>query len=174
MKKNRMALCIAAVFGVLLISGCGDTGIEPNTASSETETTSAATESSTDVVEEEKETEENTADSEFAFEIVSTSMSTDYEGKPVLVVEYNFTNNSEEATSFTFACQDKAFQNGVECDSSVIGCEDVDTQMQLNDIQPGTTYTLKVGYHAEAGSPVDIQITSMFGDKTYLEQTVEI
>ena len=46
--------------------------------------------------------------------------------------------------------------------------------MQLTDIQPGTTYTLKVGYHAESGAPVDIQITSLFGDETYLEQTVEI
>lgn len=101
-------------------------------------------------------------------------MSTDYEGKSVLVVEYNFTNNSDETTSFTFACQDKVFQNGIECDSSVIGCDDVDSQMQLTDIQPGTTYTLKVGYHAEAGAPVDIQITSLFGDETYLEQTVEI
>lgn len=107
-------------------------------------------------------------------EIVSTAMSTDYEGKSVLVVEYNFTNNSDETKSFTFACQDKVFQNGIECDSSVIGCDDVDSQMQLTDIQPGTTYTLKVGYHAEPGIPVDIQITSLFGDETYLEQTVEI
>ena len=122
----------------------------------------------------EAQTEKPASDAKFAFEIVSTAMSTDYEGKSVLVVEYNFTNNSDETTSFTFACQDKVFQNGIECDSSVIGCDDVDSQMQLTDIQPGTTYTLKVGYHAESGAPVDIQITSLFGDETYLEQTVEI
>ena len=129
---------------------------------------------SAEVSETEAQAEKPASDAKFAFEIVSTAMSTDYEGKSVLVVEYNFTNNSDETTSFTFACRDKVFQNGIECDSSVIGCDDVDSQMQLTDIQPGTTYTLKVGYHAEPGTPVDIQITSLFGDETYLEQTVEI
>ncbi len=174
MKKSRVIAGIIAMFCVLTVSGCGDVGTESSTLnSSEIEATNVAIEDTT-VAAVEEEIEADASDSEFAFEVVSTSMSTDYEGKSVLVVEYNFTNNSEKATSFTFACQDKVFQNGVECDSSVIGCDAIDSQMQLNDIQPGTTYTLKVGYHAEAGTPVDIQITSMFGNETYLEQTVQI
>lgn len=164
MKKNRIAAGILAIACGFCISGCGDSG----------ESSSTVSEATTTVAEAETQTEKPASDAKFAFEIVSTAMSTDYEGKSVLVVEYNFTNNSDETTSFTFACQDKVFQNGIECDSSVIGCDDVDSQMQLTEIQPGTTYTLKVGYHAESGAPVDIQITSLFGDETYLEQTVEI
>ena len=164
MKKNRIAAGILAIACGFCISGCGDSG----------ESSSTVSEATTTVAEAETQTEKPASDAKFAFEIVSTAMSTDYEGKSVLVVEYNFTNNSDETTSFTFACRDKVFQNGIECDSSVIGCDDVDSQMQLTDIQPGTTYTLKVGYHAESGAPVDIQITSLFGDETYLEQTVEI
>ena len=166
MKKNRIAAGILAIACGFCISGCGDTG-ESSSAVSEATTTVAEAETQGETeaqAETEAQTEKPASDAKFAFEIVSTAMSTDYEGKSVLVVEYNF----------TFACQDKVFQNGIECDSSVIGCDDVDSQMQLTDIQPGTTYTLKVGYHAEAGAPVDIQITSLFGDETYLEQTVEI
>ena len=170
MKKNGIAAGILAITCGFCISGCGDTG-ESSSAVSETTTTIAEAETQGET---EAQTEKPASDAKFAFEVVSTAMSTDYEGKSVLVVEYNFTNNSDETTSFTFACQDKVFQNGIECDSSVIGCDDVDSQMQLTDIQPGTTYTLKVGYHAEPGTPVDIQITSLFGDETYLEQTVEI
>jgi hypothetical protein len=170
MKKNRIAAGILAIACGFCISGCGDSG-ESSSTVSEATTTVAEAETQGET---EAQAEKPASDAKFAFEIVSTAMSTDYEGKSVLVVEYNFTNNSDETTSFTFACRDKVFQNGIECDSSVIGCDDVDSQMQLTDIQPGTTYTLKVGYHAEPGTPVDIQITSLFGDETYLEQTVEI
>ena len=176
MKKNRIAAGILAIACGFCISGCGDTGESSSTVSEATTTVAEAeTQGETEAqAETEAQTEKPASDAKFAFEIVSTAMSTDYEGKSVLVVEYNFTNNSDETTSFTFACRDKVFQNGIECDSSVIGCDDVDSQMQLTDIQPGTTYTLKVGYHAESGAPVDIQITSLFGDETYLEQTVEV
>lgn len=62
----------------------------------------------------EKESKETT---EFEFEIKSTFLSKNYDDTDVLVIEYDFTNNSGKATSFTFACQDKVFQDGVECDS---------------------------------------------------------
>ena len=174
MKKNRIAAGILAIACGFCISGCGDSGESSSTVSEATTTVAEAETQVETKAQAETQTEKPASDAEFAFEIVSTAMSTDYEGKSVMVVEYNFTNNSDETTSFTFACRDKVFLNGIECDSSVIGCDDVDSQMQLTDIQPGTTYTLKVGYHAEAGAPVDIQITSLFGDETYLEQTVEI
>lgn len=94
-----------------------------------------------------------------------------------MVVEYNFTNNSDEAQSFIFACQDKVFQNGIECDDTVIGCDDIDSQQQMNEIQPGTTYALKIGYHLQdTTSPVDIEVTSLdfINEDTLLKQTVNL
>ena len=55
----------------------------------------------------------------------------------------------------------------------VIGCDDIDSQQQLNDVQPGATYDLKVGYHLQDDSPVDIEITDLFGKETFLKQTVQ-
>ena len=113
--------------------------------------------------------------SEFEFAIKSTSLSKNYDDTDVLVIEYDFTNNSDKATSFTFACQDTVFQDGVECDSIKVICNDVDAQQQLNDIQPGKTYTLKVGYSVpDINKPVDVVITDLFGSETFLEQTIEL
>lgn len=118
--------------------------------------------------------QEESDKAETSFSIVSTSISQDYNGDSVLVVEYAFYNGEDKATSFTFACNDKAFQNGVECDSSVVGCTDVDTQQQLNDVQPGNTYNVKVGYHLQDNSQVNIVITDLFGDTEYLNENVDI
>lgn len=122
-----------------------------------------------------EEVTEAAEEQEFAFEIESTSLGKDYDDADVLIVKYNFTNNSDKPTSFTFACQDKAFQGGIECDSTVIGCDDIDAQEQLNDIQPGKTYTVTVGYHiSDLSKPVDITVTSLFDDETFLEETIDL
>ena len=98
-------------------------------------------------------TEEET--SEFEFAIKSTSLSKNYDDTDVLVIEYDFTNNSDKATSFTFACQDTVFQDGVECDSIKVIC--------------------KVGYSVpDINKPVDVVITDLFGSETFLEQTIEL
>lgn len=126
-------------------------------------------EEKTEATTEEKET------TDFEFEIKSTFLSKNYDDTDVIVIEYDFTNNSDKATSFTFACQDKVFQDGVECDSIKVICDDIDAQQQLNDIQPGKTYTLKVGYSVpDINKPVDVVITDLFGSETFLEQTIEL
>lgn len=118
--------------------------------------------------------EEKVNKEETSFSIVSTSIGKDYEDNDVLVVEYAFYNGEDKATSFTFACNDKVFQNGVECDSNVIGCDDIDTQQQLNDVQPGNTYNIKVGYHLQDDSPANIVVTDLFGDIEYLNTNIDI
>lgn len=129
-------------------------------------------ESSEEEIVEESSEEETT---EYSFEIAGSSISADYNGDPVLVVEYNFTNNSDDAISFMIACQDTAFQNGIECDSTVIGCDDYDSKEQMNEIQPGTTYAVHVGYHLQdTTSPVDIEITDLLGLNTLLEETITL
>lgn len=172
------------VIGMLAaMGGCSGSDSSSDAAS---ESASSAAESNAEETEESAEesaTEEmvaessSSSDSEFAVEILSTSISTDYEGSPVLVVEYNFTNNSDEAASFIFSCQDKAFQNGVECSSTVIGCDEIDSEQTMNDIQPGVTYALKTGYMLQdTTTPVDIEVTSLdiLNEETLLQQTVNL
>lgn len=178
--KKIIAIFAVSALACCAFTGCGTSG--DSSGSSSQQESSAAEESSEEESSQEESSEEEASqeesseeDAEFAFEIANTSISADYNGASVLVVEYNFTNNSDKATSFSLACQDTAFQGGVECDSTVIGCDAVDAQEQLNDIQPGTTYTVHVGYHLQdTTSPVDIVITDLLGLNTLVEETITL
>ena len=180
--QKKWIVGLLAISMIAAMGGCSGTESSSSKAekSSSAETNvvdeSNCEEASAEESEEESNAEE-TVDSEFNVELLSTSISQDYEGKPVLVVEYNFTNNSDESASFMFSCQDKAFQNGIECDNTVFGCDEIDSQQQLNEIQPGTTYALKIGYHLQdTTSPVDIEVTSLdfIDEETLLKQTIEL
>lgn len=111
---------------------------------------------------------------ETSIKIAGHSLSKDYAGADVLVVNYEFYNGEDSAKGFTYMFTDKAFQNGVECDSTVIGCDEVDAQTQLNEIQPGVTYTVSVGYHISDMSNVEIEVTDLFGTKDYLTETITL
>ncbi|MBD5143174.1 MAG: DUF5067 domain-containing protein [Oscillospiraceae bacterium] len=136
----------------------------------ENETTQAETEELT-TVEAISETE---SEQESNITIVSHSLSKDYEDKDVLVIEYAYTNVKDDATSFSFACQDSVFQNGIECSSTIFGCDEVDVQQQLNDVQPGVTYNLKVGYLLQDMTNAHVVITDLFGNKTLLDETIDL
>lgn len=179
--NKKLIASLLAVSLLAGLSGCGTSGDssskaeETSAAESSVEENSAEESVAEESVEEESSVAE--ADSEFAVAINGTTISQDYDGSPVLVVEYNFTNNSDEAASFVFSCDDKAFQNGIECDSTVIGCDEIDSQQEMNEIQPGTTYALKIGYHLQdTTTPVDIQVNSydFIDEVLLLEQTITL
>lgn len=111
---------------------------------------------------------------ETSVKISDYKISTDYKDESILVVNYEFYNGEDSAKAFTFIFTDKAFQNGVECDSMVIGCDDIDSNTQLNEIQPGISYIVSVGYHISDMSNVELEITNLFGTKTYLEETISL
>ncbi len=107
--------------------------------------------------------------------IKSHSLSKDYADKDVLVIEYTFVNNTDKANSFTLLCNDKVFQNGIECSNLVIGCDEIDSQKSLTDVKPGIEFTLTVGYLLnDLESPVEIEVTDLFGDVNYLQETIAL
>ncbi len=107
-------------------------------------------------------------------QVLGSEIGSDFEGKPILIVEYAFTNNSDEATSFTVGLTDKAYQNGVE-NSDIVIADGIDSQQQLNDVKPGSTYQLKVGYLLQdTETPVEIEISELFSSKPFFTQTIEL
>lgn len=111
---------------------------------------------------------------ETSVKIADYKLSTDYKDETVLVVNYEFYNGEDSAKAFMFMFTDKAFQNGVECDSTVIGCDDIDSNTQLNEIQPGISYIVSVGYHIADMSDVEIEVTDLFGSNSYLKETISL
>ena len=172
MKLKKLLAGVCALTMVAALSACT---LETTDSESSKIESSAAESKEESAESSEESSEEETEAAEFTFAINSTSLGKDYEDKDVLIIKYDFTNNSDEATSFTFACQDTVFQDGIECDSTVIGCDDIDSQAQLNDIQPGKTYTVTVGYHiSDMSKPVDVVVTDLFGKETLLEESIDL
>lgn len=63
---------------------------------------------------------------------------TDSIGQKVLVVYYDFTNNSDENQTFDYAFSDKCFQNGVEVERSYWHANE-ESKNSGKEIKPGTT-----------------------------------
>lgn len=115
------------------------------------------------------EAEEGAPSSAYAVTIDEARLAEDYEGNPVAVVTYTFTNNSEDATSFAVALNPQAFQNGVELNTA-IGSE-WDSEKYMSDVKPGGSSTVEIGYKLEDDSDVTAEVTELFSfDDTVLAQ----
>ena len=107
--------------------------------------------------------------SEYEVTIDSASMTTDYEDNPALVVNYTWTNNSDEATSFAVAFDETCFQNGVERGMAIVS--DVDTSNYMNEVQPGSSAEVTLCYELEDESEVTVEVKELFNlDDTVLAE----
>ncbi len=174
----RKRITITGLVLCVVLAGCsfsnnkGDSGdasapqapVTDNSA----KTTSKATEKVT-----EKKTEVN-KDADQRVSIVSHSVVKDRNGADSLVIEYAWTNNSDKETSFMFACTDKVYQNGIECPSYGILLDEVDSQQEMTDIKPGTTYNLKIGYTLQDNTNALVEVTDLMGYEYYLKETIDL
>jgi len=77
--------------------------------------------------------------------ILSATKSKDHEGKPAVVVTYEYTNNDDEAQSFILAVGHKVFQGGVECKLGIM-IEGYDAKTTLTEVKKGATIEVTCGY----------------------------
>ena len=107
------------------------------------------------------------AQAEYGVTIDGCRVAEDYQGKPVAVVTYTFTNNADKATSFAVALRPQVFQDGVEL-STAIG-SDWDSEKYMSDVTPGSSSTVEIGYGLEGKGDVTVEVTELFSfDDTVL------
>ncbi len=84
---------------------------------------------------------------DYHVEIKGAALAQDYDGNPAIVVTYSWTNNSEETTSAMSSLMEKAFQDGVQLESAIIGDDSVcDSESSMKEIRPGTTLDVQQAY----------------------------
>jgi xanthosine utilization system XapX-like protein len=111
----------------------------------------------------------SSAASAYAVTIDGSHKTQDYEGKPVVVVNYTFTNNSDKDVSFMLAVSAKAFQNGVELEHAIItGDADYDGEGAMKDLKPGASLTVQEGYVLNDTSDVTVEVGELFNFKDTL------
>ncbi len=96
------------------------------------------------------------------------------DGEKVIRIYFDFTNNSDEATSFWAKITTLAMQDGIGLEST-LASESVSEDENCNlDVQPGDTLTVSTCYSLhDTGSPVAIKVIDYFGDSS-LGTTFEV
>lgn len=100
---------------------------------------------------------------DYAIEIKEATVTKDYNDKPALVVTFSFTNNSDKEISFLSAVSDKAYQDGVQLQTTIpaIG-SDVNTSSQMTDLKPGAgTEVTAIYCLSNTASEVEIEVTDL-------------
>lgn len=117
---------------------------------------------------------EEKAESEFAVTIDGCTVSADYEGNPAAIVDFTFTNNSDEDQSFASACMAKAFQNGVQLETAVV-MEDLGNGY-LAEIKPGATVSARLAYKLADQSDMSVEVEEFlsFEDVVLAEATFSV
>ena len=114
------------------------------------------------------------AQADFGATIDGCRVTEDYEGKPVAVITYTFTNNSDKDTSFAVALHPPVFQDGVELNTAI--GTDWDSEKYLKDVKPGSSSTVEIGYQLEGESDITVEVTELisFDDTVLAEQTFSV
>lgn len=152
--------CALVVAGTLGLSGCGD------------EAPAGSQAGGAEGAQQAEEAEQ--AQSEYVVTIDGCTVTTDYEGAPAIIVDFTFTNNSEEDTSFAVACNQKAFQNGVQLESAVV-TEDLGNGY-MAEIKPGGTTEAHLAYVLTDDSDVSVEVEELisFDDTKLAEKTFSV
>lgn len=154
MKKKLtffVALCL-----VIGMTGCGN-----NKPANETATNTTTSQASTQppATEQPKQTNKGTVSGKYDVEIVSAKVATDYQGKPAIIVTYNFTNKSDANAAFLTSVGANAFQNSVQCAVATTMPDVMDAQPSLAQVQPGGTLKLECAYSLQdTTNPVTVQV----------------
>lgn len=116
------------------------------------------------------------ATSEYAVTIDGASQATDYEGNPAIVVEFTFSNNSDDDANFLFATSVKAFQDGVQLEEAILTDADFDVSDSLKDIKPGKSLTVHRAFVLDGTSDVSIEVTELisFDDTMLASRTFSV
>ena len=98
-------------------------------------------------------------------EIQSCRLAQDWEGKPVVIVKYSFTNNKDEAQSFMLAFEHEVYQNGVGLNESwmVADSAGYSSDNQTKKIQKGATLEVEVAYELnDTTTDISVEVSGLF------------
>lgn len=98
--------------------------------------------------------------------IESSRLAEDYEGKPVIIVTYKYTNVSNDTpTAFCVAFDDNAYQNGVGLNEAYFLADNVNynSDNQTKEIKKGASLSVEIAYSLnDTTTDVEIEVEQLF------------
>lgn len=101
-----------------------------------------------------------------SLKIGSATLVEDFRGDPAIVVEMLFRNDSDKARSCSFTYVVDVYQDGVECESAILGSEykdKFDTSTAITDIKPGVELKVYKAYNLRSeSSDVMLEVRGLY------------
>lgn len=158
-KKKKLYIGLAIAFVLVLIIVYGNRSTD-----TKTENTNITTEKSSD-----NATYNNTEFKYLKHEIINNNE------KDILIVYFDFTNNSKDNTRAAYNYDINCFQNGVELDYPLLKVVEEEDNI-MKEIQPNTTITIAEAFILNDRSNVDLEVEahSSFIDKKLIKKTLTL
>ena len=96
--------------------------------------------------------------------IESCRLATDYEGEPIVIVKYKFTNNGDEPACFAWSLEYDAFQDGVGLNECYFADDSANysSDNQTKEIKRGTSLSVEVAYELnDSTTDVEIEVSEL-------------
>lgn len=172
MRKKALAMIFASFMALSLVA-CGS-----DTSASDTPATSgepAETQQETAEEPAEPETTDSGAVGDYDVTIGDCAFGTDYEGNKMIVVNYDFVNNSDETIAPLWALSVQAFQDGVQLDVAIaLDTSVYDAGVAQKELKPGASMTgCQSAFVLTSESPVEVEVAPLIGDPV-LFKTFEV
>lgn len=160
MKRKTLALLLGVVMAFGL-TACGGSSVPAEDSTEESE--------QVEQIEEESAGLPSEGDvGAYHVALTGCAFNTDYDGNNIIVVTYDFTNNSEETMSPLVGVYIQAFQNGIELEHGfVMDTAVCDVGIEQKEIKPGATLTgCQTCFVLTSESPVEIEVSDIISDPT--------
>ena len=115
----------------------------------------------------------------YSVEIDSCRLAKDFEGDPVVIVKYIFTNVADDnAASFMFAFDDEVYQNGVGLNEAYFLKDSAkySSDNQTKEIKKGASLEVEVAYELnDKTTDIEVEVKELFSfDNKTLTKTFKI
>lgn len=183
MLRNKLKWIVMLSFIVFTLVACGgETTQNTDEPTTEIKSTTENTKDTTTI--ESNSTEELNLENEEInleyedgrLEYLSYEVLQDYEGNPLILIHFNFTNTSNENKSAQLLFDVSVFQNGVECEFGIMMDTNEAYNNLIKELQPGTTLEVAFPYVLQdTTTPVDLEVSPLFDfSGTKQSQTINL
>lgn len=93
--------------------------------------------------------------------IESCRLVEDWDGKPVVIVKYKFTNNDDDPAAFWIALNDGVYQNGIGLNEAYLldDSANYSSDNQMKKIKKGATLDVEVAYYLnDTTTPIEVEV----------------
>ena len=179
MKKWISLLLVLAVICSFGLFALGSSSDGDSDSGSQDKTSDQGSANATEGAETTEATEDNTRLGDYSVEIKSFRLAKAYDGKPVVIVTYTFTNvDDDEAAAFYLTIKDTVYQNGVGLNEALFLADSAkySSDNQTKEIKKGASLDVEVAYELnDTTTDIEVEVEKLISfDKKVLKKTFKI